>query len=182
MTEKLMLVANRIKSLREIFGISVDELAKDLSLSSETINNYESGLIDIPVTFLYEVAHKFNVDLTDILTGESPKLSEYCLVRKDRGVAVERRDQYVYQHLAFNFDQRKFETFLVTVNPNQEKTEYNSHLGQEFNYLLEGKLLLNLNNYEITLEAGDSIFFNSALKHSMKALDNKPAKFLAVIL
>ena len=57
-----------------------------------------------------------------------------------------------------------------------------NHAGQEFNYVLEGKMLLEVNGKELILEEGDSLYFNAELKHGMKALDNKMVRFLAVIL
>jgi quercetin dioxygenase-like cupin family protein len=60
--------------------------------------------------------------------------------------------------------------------------EYNSHPGQEFNYVLDGKLKIVINGYEIIMNEGDSLYFDSGLEHGMKALNGKPASFLAIIL
>ena len=59
---------------------------------------------------------------------------------------------------------------------------YNSHNGQEFNYILEGRMLLSIGGKDLILNEGDSIYFNSKLPHGMKALDGKKVQFLAVIL
>jgi len=59
---------------------------------------------------------------------------------------------------------------------------YNSHPGQEFNYVIEGVLKVIINGHEIILNEGDSLFFDSGAKHGMKAMNGKPAKFLAIIL
>jgi len=184
MSEQIKQIASRIKELREISGLSMEELAKEFGISLDTYLEYESGNVDIPVSFLYKIANKFNVELTAILTGEGPRLRTYSLVRKGKGVSVERRSQYKYQNLAYNFANKKAEPFLVTVNPepNDVQIQYNSHSGQEFNYMLEGSMKVILNGYEITLNEGDSLYFDSSLPHGMKALGNKPAKFLAIIL
>lgn len=183
MPEKIKLIAERIKDLREIAGLSIDELAKDFNIPVETYINYESGSVDIPVSFLYEVASKFNVELTAILTGDGPKLHSFSLVRNGTGVSVERRKQYKYQSLAFNFVHKKAEPFLVTVEPSDDKASfnYNTHPGQEFNYVLEGSLKVIIDGHEVILEEGDSLFFDSGLPHGMKAINDKNAKFLAVI-
>jgi quercetin dioxygenase-like cupin family protein/DNA-binding XRE family transcriptional regulator len=184
MSEQIKQIAVRLKELREISGISLETLSKEFGISVETYKEYESGNVDIPVSFLYGVASKFNVELTAILTGENPKLQTYCLVRKEKGVSVERRKEYKYQNLAFNFVHKKAEPFLVTVEPDAEDkpVHYNSHPGQEFNYVLEGSLKIIINGHELILNEGDSLFFDSGANHGMKALNGKPAKFLAIIL
>lgn len=184
MSEQLKIIASRIKDLREIAGVSIESLAVELNITGEILKSYENGELDIPVSFLFELAQKFGVDLTELLTGEAPKLSEYCLIRNGRGVSVERRKQYKYQHLAFNFVHKSIEPFLVTVEPQAEQGDlsFNSHKGQEFNYVLEGRLMVILNGHELILETGDSLYFNSDSKHAMKALDGKAAKFLVIVI
>lgn len=182
MTENIKQIALRLKELRSISGNSIKSLSEVLSIPEKAIENYESGVSDIPITFIFAAAQYYKVDITDILTGQSPKLSDFCVVKKDKGISIKRREQYEYQHLAYNFNQKKFEPFLVTVQPCESSIEdFNSHPGQEFNYVLEGKMLVVLNGHEIILEEGDSLIFNSELQHAMKALDNKPAKFLVMI-
>jgi quercetin dioxygenase-like cupin family protein len=184
MSEEIKQVAARIRELREISGISVEDLANEFNIPIETYIKYESGCTDIPVSFLYEIANKFKVELTAILTGEGPRLRTYALVRKGKGASVERRKEYKYQSLAYNFANKKAEPFLVTVEPEPDDipVHYNSHSGQEFNYVLEGKLKIFIDGHELILNEGDSLYFDSGLNHGMKALENKPAKFLAVIL
>jgi len=96
---------------------------------------------------------------------------------------IERRKDYKYQSLAYNFANKKIEPFLVTVEPDSNsEVNYNSHPGQEFNYVIEGVLKVIINGHEIILNEGDSLFFDSGAKHGMKAMNGKPAKFLAIIL
>lgn len=184
MSEQIRMIAARIRELREISGLSIEELAKKLNISKEQYEKYESGEFDLPMSFLYNVASYFNIELTVILTGENPRLHTWCLVRNGKGVSVERQKQYKYQNLAFNFAHKKAEPFLVTVEPEPEEApvHYNSHPGQEFNYVLEGKLKIFINNQELVLNEGDSLYFDSNAKHGMKAMDGKVAKFLAIII
>lgn len=184
MSEEIIQIASRIRDLREISGITAESIANDIGITAEKYLEYESGNIDIPVSILYELANIFHVELTEILTGESPRLHTYCLVRKDKGVVMERRKQYKYQNLAYNFIHKKAEPFLVTVEPSDEDApvNYNSHPGQEFNYVMEGTLKIYIDGRELILNEGDSLFFDSSCSHAMKAMNNKTAKFLAIIL
>lgn len=184
MSEKIKQIATRIKTLREISGIAPEALAKELRVSPDQYRQYEDGEIDIPVSFLYAVAHKFKIELTALITGEEPRLHLYSLVRHGKGPVIDRRKEYNYQDLAYNFIHKRGEVFLVTVEPKSPrvKPRFYSHAGQEFNYVLEGSLKVVLNGHEIVLKEGDSLYFDSGYNHAMVALDQKPAKFLAVIL
>ena len=63
-----------------------------------------------------------------------------------------------------------------------EPVSLNSHPGQEFNLVLEGTLKIVIGKYELILHEGDALYFDSTYEHGMIALDNRPAKFLAVII
>jgi quercetin dioxygenase-like cupin family protein len=183
MSDQLKEIAARLRDSRETAGLSAEEAAAEFGLPLETYAAYESGNSDIPVSVLYQAAGRFGVELTALLTGDEPKLHTYCLVRQGKGVAVQRRQEYGYQSLAYNFSHKKAEPFLVTVEPQaDEEVHLNSHPGQEFNYVLEGSLKIVLDGHELLLNAGDSLYFDSNVKHGMIALGGARAQFLAIIL
>ena len=184
MSKELKQIAMRIKDLREIVGLTPEAVATELKIPAAEYKKYESGKTDIPVSFLYEVAQKYKVELTALLTGEEPRMRLYSLVRAGKGPTVDRSKIYSYQDLAYNFIHKKAEIFLVNADqgPDKQKVHLNSHPGQEFTYVLEGTLNVLLDGHEITLNRGDSLFFDSASKHAMVALNGAPAKFLAVII
>ena len=97
---------------------------------------------------------------------------------------MDRRKDYGYQSLAFNFVDARMEPFLITVpgRPDDEPVPMNAHPGQEFNYMLEGMLKVVIDGHEIVLTPGDSIYFDARHGHGMKALGGGPARFVAVIL
>lgn len=183
MSDTVKQIGARIKELRVIARLTPEALAREFRISVEDYRAYESGGKDIPVGLLYELSHKFNVELTTLLTGEEPRLRSYCLVKKGAGLSVQRRKQYRYQDLAYNFAHKKAEAFLVTVPATgKKKPQYYAHPGQEFTYLLEGNLKVILQGHALVLQPGDSLYFDSGLEHAMEALHGKPAKFLAVIV
>lgn len=183
MEETIKEIAERIKGLRDIMGISMDDMAKTLKISTELYREYESGNVDIPASVLYILAQCFHIELTALLTGEDPHLHSYALTRNGKGISVERRKDYKYQNLALNFIHKKAEPFMVTVEPEPEDApvHLNNHPGQEFDYVLEGTLKIVLGQHELILNEGDSLFYDSTIDHGMKALNGKTAKFLAMI-
>lgn len=184
MNEQIRQIADRIRGLREIARLSAETCAQDLGIPTQTYRDYESGEADIPASFLYQVAGKFHVELSSLLTGEEPRLRVYAVTRAGRGVKVERRKDYGYQSLAFNFVDKHMEPFLITVEPRAEgePVPRNAHPGQEFNYLLEGTLHVVIDDHTVVLSPGDSIYFDARHSHGMKAVGSTPARFVAVIL
>ncbi len=184
MSDQIQQIAMRIRELREIAGISDVSLARELGITVSEYKGFEDGSTDIPVSFLYTLANKFGVELTEILTGGMPHLHTYSLVRKGEGVSVERRAAYDYESLGFNFADKKAEVFLVTVQPGPEDAplSFNTHPGQEFEYMLDGRMEIAIDGRKMTLEEGDSIYFDSTHPHAMKALGGSPARFLAFIM
>ncbi|WP_297898379.1 helix-turn-helix domain-containing protein [Methanobrevibacter sp.] len=183
MNETIKDIGSRVKELRELSEITTKEMAEVCNVTEEEYISYENGVNDIPASVLYEIAHEFKVDMGLLLTGEETRMNIFNVTRKNEGVSVERRKQYKYENLAEKFIHKKGETFIVTVEPKDiDEPSKNTHPGQEFNYILEGSLKLYIHDNEIILNEGDSIFFDSTYEHAMKALNNKPAKFLALIL
>ena len=86
MNEQIRQIADRIRGLRDIAQLSVETCAQDLGIAAGTYRTYESGEADIPASFLYQVAGKFHVELSALLTGEDPRLRTYCVTRAGRGV------------------------------------------------------------------------------------------------
>jgi len=183
MEEPIRQIADRLRGMREVLNISPDEAALTCALTAAQYLNFESGEIDIPVSILHRMAQQYNFDITALLTGEEPHMHSYTLTRKDKGVGIDRRSAYKYQALAGNFQKRIADPFVVVVEPKESATvSYNAHPGQEFNYVIEGKLKIFIGSREMILEPGDSIYFDSGLPHGMLALENQPTKFLAIIL
>lgn len=184
MNEQIRQIAERLAGLRDALELTPEEMAKGANLSVEEYLKLESGTVDISVSILHQISQAFGVELTTLMFGDEPKMSSYFITRKGKGIAVERTKAYKYQSLAAGFAGRKADPFMVTVHPKPEDTPIylNSHPGQEYNVVISGRLLLQINGKDLILETGDSIYFNSELPHGMKALDGEEVKFLAVII
>ncbi|MDR1664126.1 MAG: XRE family transcriptional regulator [Clostridiales bacterium] len=177
-------IGARIKGIRELSDLSISELAKKVNTTAEKLSAYESGETDIPVSILHDISTELNIGMTELLTGEEAKLSTFSVVRRDKGVGVDRRVAYDYKALAYNFSQRKMDPYLITIEPKPDDAPFslNTHGGQEFHYCLEGSFGIQIEKHEIIIEAGDAIYFNSACPHGMKALNGKPARELVIIV
>ncbi len=182
-TEQLKLIALRIKDLRDIAGLTPEQVAQKTGISLNEYKAYETGTSDFSFSHLFNIAEALGVDISDLLTGESPKLHGYVLTRSGQGLKFNRRDQYEYHHLAYNFRDKLAEPFIVTVSPDElgAEKQAHSHEGQEFDYVLEGQLKIVLGGNELYLKAGDSLYYDSSLPHVMYALEGD-CRFIAVVV
>lgn len=166
--------------------IPVSEMAKVCNTTEEDYIAHENGEIDFSFTFLYNCAKHFGVDITEIITGDKPKLSFYSITRNGEGLPIERRKGFKYQHLAMMIKNRVSEPFLVTAKYDKEaensEIQLSFHEGQEFDYIISGKLKVRLESHIEILNEGDCIYYDSGHGHGMIAVDGKDCVFLAVVL
>jgi quercetin dioxygenase-like cupin family protein len=183
MADEVREIAARVRVLREIEEISGETLALELGFNPEEYGRWEAGEADFPIGSLVEIAARFKVDLTELISGEPSRLKTYCVTRAGRAPEVARRPMYTYWNLANNFHRKKAEPFLVEAAAETESgaLSLNTHPGQEFDYVLEGRLLISVGGHETELGPGDSIYYDSNEPHGMKALGGKRARFLAFV-
>lgn len=182
LTDQLKEIGIRLSALREICDITTEEMAKKMDIPHELYLAYEDGKEDFSFSFLYNAAGILQVDVLDIMSGDSPKLSTCAVVKKGQGYSITRNQAYSYKHLAYTFRKKKAEPFLVTVEPCDTIPTLHEHEGQEFDYVVSGKICYYLGEVSYELEAGDSIYFDSKVPHAIKSLNNQPAQFLAVVM
>ncbi|MDR1444253.1 MAG: cupin domain-containing protein [Treponema sp.] len=182
MSEASQEIVERVKVLREIEEISGETLARELGFDPLEYGQWEAGEKDFPVGALVEIAARFKVDLSELITGKTSKLKTFCLTRAGEAPEVSRRPMYGYWNLAYNFHHKKAEPFLVEAETDAKPLALNTHPGQEFNYVLEGRLLVSVGGHEMELGPGDCIYYDSSEPHGMKALGDKQARFIAVVM
>ncbi len=179
-------VANRIKALREDMGYTMQEMADATGRPVKEYAAQESGTQDLSFTFLYKCAEKFGVDVIELLTGENPHLSGYSLERAGEGLSIKRRAGFEYLHKAPHFRNKLCEPFLVTAPYLEEEQEAPIHLskheGQEFDYIISGKMRFAYEDHVEELEPGDSLLYDSGRGHGMIATGGQPCVFLAIVL
>lgn len=179
-------VAGRIRSLREDLELTMQEMAEATGVTVAEYAEMEGGSTDLSFTFLYRCAEKFGVDIIELLTGENPHLTGYSIVRRGHGLSIKRRAGFEYLHLAPNFKDKLAEPFIVTapyVAEEQDKPiSLSRHVGQEFNYIVSGKLRFAYEDHVEELEAGDALLYDSGRRHGMIATGGEPCTFLAIVL
>lgn len=178
--EQVLQIAARIKEMRELLDISVSTIAANLGLTEEEYVRYENGKRDIPIGIIYGAAAVMGLDSTVLLTGDGARMTDYTVVRGGSGVSMERYPGYGFTSLATNFIGRDMDPMIVSLSADAKPAGLLSHKGQEFNYVLSGSMIITIGGKEITLNEGDSIYFNPAIPHSQRSAGVE-ARFLTVI-
>ena len=182
MTEQIKQIAARLRGLRESLELSQQEFAAQCKLDVDSYILYESGKVDLPISILHNIAQFTNIELTTLLSGDDPHISAFAITRQGQGLKMARRSSYQYQSLGASFQHRRAEPFIVTVEPKDGELTFNSHPGQEFNFILKGTLKLFIGNKTVILNTGDSIYFDPQTPHAMQAQNNEACEFLATII
>ena len=120
-TNKLAEVAKRIGELRDIYGFSAEEMAEKTELTLEEYLAFEQGKEDLPFTFIHKCALAFDVEITDLLEGQSAKLTTYNVTRRGKGQTTANEEGILIQNLAPMFKNK-------LANPYWVKYEYRSEL------------------------------------------------------
>ena len=176
-------ITARIRACRQAAGLTLAEAAQRAELNKATLSKIETGRISPPIATLLRVAKALNVAITDFFV-DSQATPEYVLTRKGRGIRVESNGSqfgYSYEALAFGRMSKNAEPFYLTIEPTDPPGEFH-HQGQEFIYMLSGRMEFTVGNESMILAAGDSLYFNASHLHRTKVLGKRPAKFLCVFI
>ena len=182
MNNQIKDIGMRLRFMREDNDITISEMAEKLNISEKDYIAFENGEKDFQFSFIYNAAAALGIDVLNLISGDSPTLSMCCMVEKGKGYSVKRAHEYDYKHLAYTFRNRNAEPYLVTITPDDKPPVMHGHEGQEFNYVLSGKMMLYIGDISYELSKGDSVYFDSSVPHAEVALGDKEAQFIAVVI
>ncbi len=184
--QNLMDLAHRIREMREISGFSISEMAAKTEVSVEQYMIYEEGKTDIPFTFIHKCALTFNVGMSDLLEGQSARLTTYTVTRKGHLQDPIKEDGIQIMNMAPMFRRKIAEPYWVKYEYSEslqnQPIHTTQHSGQEFDFIMSGRLKVQIGDNIEYLSEGDSIFYNSSLPHGMIATDGQDCVFLAFIM
>lgn len=181
MEDEIREIAERISGLRDACGYTQDEFADELGIDRAVYRDYEESGKNIPISVIYRISRKCNVDFAEILTGEAAKLDTYHVVRSGQGQIIERFPGYVFKDLAFRFTKKKMQPLEVTIAPSDAPADLVTHQGEEFNLVTDGTIIVTIGEKEITLNQGDSIYFNPSIPHGQRCGCDRPSTFITFI-
>jgi transcriptional regulator with XRE-family HTH domain len=180
-------IGKHLKTFRHELGLSQKSLASASGLSPTLISRIESGLVMPSIATLQEIADSLKVDIGYFFKGEESR--EYLITRKgSRKISYAKRGSkgkvtYGLELLAEGMENPFMEPCIVTefAGPRDE-FQLAKHDGQEFVYVLEGKLELTLGEKRFILNEGDAAYFIGEIPHGGRSVSKKSARTLNVHL
>ncbi len=183
---KLQEMSGRIRELREIVGLTQEEMARLTDVTLAEYQRCEAGESDLNFAFIYRCAQAFGVDVTDIIEGSSPRLSNYTLTRAGEGQHIEHAHGMTYFNMAARFKKRVAEPLYVVAEYSAEAQlrpiECTTHEGQECDIVISGQLKVQVGEHIEILNPGDTIYYNSTASHGMIATGGQDCVFYAIVL
>lgn len=180
-------VGEVVRKRREDAGMTIQDLAEKTGFSSAILTQIENRMISPQLGAIVEIANALNLSVSAFLSEEEGK--DFSIVRKKDRKIVSRvamkdsaSEDYTYESLGAGKRGRKMEPFIVRLKPlGGRKPRLSVHNGEEFIYVLSGKVEVILHHYTDILDEGDSIYYNSNLPHHVHSAGEEQATILAVI-
>ncbi len=183
---KIKEVAGRIKELREIEGLSQQDMALKTDVSLDEYQKCEQGESNLTFAFIYRCSLALKVNVTDIIEGYSPELKAFTVTRNGAGQIVSKAHGMTYYNMAYAFRNRIAEPLFVKAVYNDEAQykdiELTTHDGQELDIVINGYLMVQVGTHKEVLGPGDTIYYDSSTPHGMIAVNGKDCDFYAVVL
>jgi quercetin dioxygenase-like cupin family protein len=177
-------IGRRIQKIREQKGISISDLSQLTGFDKEMLQEIESGGVCPQLGTVIKLSKALDSALERLISDEGSRL--YAVTRRDDRKIISRttasrghRPAYTYMSLAPEVKGRHMEALLVELEEISDQ-ETSVHAGEEFIYVLDGVVALEIGEEHFELKPGDSAYYLSTTRHLLSARGGK-AKILAVI-
>lgn len=169
-------VGTKIKKARTSKKLSLDQVANETGFSIDYLKEIEAAKAMPPVGALLQIARALEIDSGSLLKEPESKLESRIKAQ------TKRTENYAYTTLTPGAENKHLKAFLVTVEAQQDHkgVDYH-HQGEEFVYVLSGKIEVRVGEHINTLESGDSLHFNSGIRHQLRSVSDETAELLVVI-
>ncbi len=174
--DALVPIGKKIRKARLGKKMTFGQLANETGFSIEYIKKIEAGKATPSVGTLLQISRTLKIDSGFLLKEDESKVS-------NRAKAYTKRtENYAYTTLTPGAEDKHLKAFRVSVDPMKDHTGVGyCHEGEEFAYVLSGKVEITVGENVNRLKAGDSLHFNSGITHMLKNIGKKQAELLVVI-
>jgi transcriptional regulator with XRE-family HTH domain len=183
-------VGSKIKGIRESKNLTIEEIAESSGLSVEQISSIENDQNLPSLGPLIKIARALGVRLGTFMDDNDALGPVVCRAEdreRDSSIsfsngATDARKHMEYHPLAQQKAGRHMEPFIIDINPSeQQEFKLSAHEGEEFIYVMDGEVEIEYGKEKYMLKEGDSIFYDSIVKHHVHGAPGKSAKILAVV-
>jgi transcriptional regulator with XRE-family HTH domain len=178
-------LGDRIRKARQARGLTLEDISSRTSIDVNTLKQVESNKMAPPLGQLVRLGKALDMRLGYLISPGVDKAM--AVVRADQRHPVsrygeKRREQYgyLYESLAPEKGNRLMEPFIVTLLPSDVE-EFSTHDGQEFLFVLEGRIKVQVGKEKELLQTGDAVYYDSTQPHLVKSVSGEKARILAVL-
>ena len=169
-------IGKKIKQARTSKKFSFDRVANETGFSIEYLKSVESGKSIPPVGALLQIARALEIESGSLLRESESKLESRIKAQ------TKRTDNYAYTTLTPGAENKHLKAFKVSIEAGQDHQGVGyQHEGEEFVYVLKGKIELTVGDHVNMLSVGESLHFNSGIRHKLRNIAEKKAELLVVI-
>jgi len=170
-------IGKRLKDIRTKKDLSIDYVANETGFSIDYISRIEKGDIMPPVAAILRLSRSLEIDSGILLTKERDEANK----KKLEGFR-ERTESYSYQTLTPDAVHKHLKAFKVFIDPvSDHKSVSYQHEGEEFIYVIAGKVEVTVGDNKTVLDPEDSIHFNSSIVHKLRNLSKEKAEMVVVL-
>ena len=173
------LIGVKIKNLRKERKLTLSQIADRTNLSISFLSQVERSKSSITLESLKKISEALGVN-PSYFFSESNRKATTTIMRNIISDNNNLQNNFFYKDLIGNIENPQFHPILVLLNPGANKEESYSHTGQEFLYVLEGKLTILIDKEEHVLNPFDCIFLDSSTPHNWINKTDSVVKFLCI--
>jgi len=170
-SSSLQQIGKELQRIRKDAGFSLRDLGKQADLSPSFLSLVERGECSLSLTSLFAISEALGVEAGDLLQSSGSRSGRRPPFRIWRGEESESPAMVLgerdYTFLHADLANRELEPMLVRISPTSTKAPLTTHVGEEFVYVVHGRLTFFINDAEEEVTAGESIHFTSSAPHTI---------------
>lgn len=179
-------LGERLRAVRTKLGLTLAAAAQLTGTGTSTLSKIENGQVSPTYDILQKIVQGLQIDLVDLFDAQQHVLpsGRRAITRAGAG-SVHVTPQYKYEALATELTHKKFFPLRATITARiaqlsqPDAPDIASHAGEEFVYVLSGAIELHTDYYSpCRLEAGDSVYFDSGMRHALVSVSEQDAEIL----
>ena len=178
-------IGMKVKKARLDEGLKLVDVARISGISQGMVSKIENAQVSSSLETLSRLCDAIGLPISKLFTDYDRPDGGAQFTKADEGLEVVRRGTdkgHTYQLLTYKRGGKTtFEPFMVTMDDLSEVFPTFSHPGEEFIYLVSGKLVYRHGNHLYEMEAGDSLTFDAEVPHGPEKLIEAPIKLLSII-
>jgi transcriptional regulator with XRE-family HTH domain len=175
--KKTLPIGKRLLKLRREKKLTLKHIANETGQAPGYISQIEKGEKIPPVSVLLQLSRALEIDSSILLRQEQERVS-----KKSADDYQKRTEDYSYETLTHEARHKHLKAFKVFVDPKSDhKGVGYQHQGEEFQYVLKGKVEVMVGENRNILGPGDSLHFNSSIVHKLRNIGKAKAELLVVL-